>query len=216
MSIPVDLAQLRAAYRRARQPAEPQVTVLDGGAAQLPEPDHFVALAAGAGLDTRLADEWRLRWAMRGWALRAASSPLRWRPTRDWMPGLALACSLLALLVVLWPRPQPSAPVYRGVEPVAVTDPAAASSLLAGDRLRYLWPPGARRVQLHLFDSELEPLWQGPWTTKTEQVLPTAVREQLQPEQRYYWRLRADNGFEQAWETLQSFELAGDGHSADE
>lgn len=206
MSARVDLRQLRAAYRASQQRSERQVTILERPAEELPTTDDLVALAASATRDTALADELRVRWAVRRWALRSARKARLQPRLPSLMPALAMAFSIAALAVVLWPRQQTSEPVFRGADSAG---PALDTAVLERppSQLSYAWPESAERVQLQLYDNALQPLWEGDWTTSQVQALPAALATSLQVGDTYYWRLRIDTGFELNWGELHRFRI---------
>ena len=194
----IDDKTLRQAYRDAHRRQATRVGVIEYADPAMAGRESLRALAQAAATDTVLADDLILHLRLRPWAQRAAARRWRLPPLRELVPTMALTFSLVALAVGLWPRlpPQAEAPVFRGDRETAPewTRYPEAPLLLT-------WPapkPGSR-VQVHLFDAELEPVWASDWMEVSQLELPASVRARMPPGSTHYWRLRSDDGYQQHW-----------------
>jgi hypothetical protein len=210
----IDDQTLRQTYRAVHRHPSARVGVIECADPAMANGDSLQSLARAATTDTVLADELLLHLRLRRWAQRAARRRWQLPPMRELVPAMALALSLVAVGVAFWARwvPEPEAPVYRGHEETG----------LQGTRheeapLRLSWPapePGSR-VQAHLFDAELQPVWVSEWIEGSQLELPASVRAQMPRGSTYYWRLRSDDGFQQHWEPLSRLTIGGGDTAAD-
>lgn len=202
----IDDNALNQAYRRNHLRPRGGVGVIDCADPAMAEPPTLHSLAQAAASDTALADELLLHLRLRRWAQRAVVPGWRWPAVRELLPAVALATSLAALAVGLWPQRPPPAetPVFRGPEETGLQ-----STSLGEAPLQLTWPapPNGNRVQVHLFDADLQPLWSSDWIEGNQLELPSGVREQMRQGSTYYWRLRSDDGYQQHWGPLSRFTI---------
>lgn len=210
----IDEQILRQTYRAAHRPPSARVGVIEYADPAMANRESLQVLARAAATDTMLADDLVLHLRMRRWAHRAAQRRWQWPPMHELVPAMALALSLVAVSVGLWPRgvPEAEAPVFRGQQETGLR---GTSHLEAPLRLSWPAPQPGSRVQVHLFDAELQPIWVSDWIEDKELELPASVRAQMPRASTYYWRLRSDDGFQQHWEPLSRLTIGGADTAAD-
>lgn len=133
---------------------------------------------------------------------------------RSWLLAGAAAAALAAavgLAVFELPERPPGEGAVRGTGAGELdTDPADGARLAAAPE-RLSWSPGETREEevtyrVVLYDAESVPLWQSEPTEERSVELPGPVREDLTPGT-YYWRIRAEAGFERSSSPLLRFEI---------
>ena len=210
----IDDQSLRQTYRAAHRHPSARVGVIECADPAMANRESLQVLARAAATDTVLADELLLHLQLRRWAQRAARRRWQLPPVRELVPAMALALSLVAVGVALWPgwAPEPEAPVFRGHQETGLQGTRHEEAPL---RLGWPVPQHGSRVQVHLFDAELQPVWVSDWIEGSELELPASVRAQMPAESTYYWRLRSDDGFQQHWEPLSRLTIGGGDTAAD-
>ncbi len=129
-------------------------------------------------------------------------------PARDRLSGRTVGRSLLAVAATLLlaivgfrsivPAPSPpGADLMRGVESQMVEPQTVAVSPLDGAKLAEAPPAlawqalvAATGYQVRLFDAEAEPLWESSAVIEPRIDLPSAVVDQLEMGQAYFWVVR--------------------------
>jgi hypothetical protein len=71
-------------------------------------------------------------------------------------------------------------------------------------------------VQLHLFDSDVQLLWQSDWLVRAETSLPQQVRQHMRLGGTFYWRLREAAPGRQGWGRLHRIRIEFAGGAGDQ
>jgi hypothetical protein len=115
----------------------------------------------------------------------------RFKPVLKYASAFATICIIVAAAIVLFKIPQSiKDKTVRGTkkESIQMISPRGEIEKIP---LAFKWEalPGVKEYQILLLDEELTRIWTSEKTEKTEMLIPSAIKNKLQKERAYYWKI---------------------------